>query len=313
MMPPRNILLFHLGALGDFVLTWPLAMALSRVHPQSRIIYVTHPQKGALAERVLGVESTSIEAGWHHLYSDAAQLPATALKFLTSSHSIYTFIAGPEDAWAQNVRRLAPQADLCCLDPRPADATGHVTDNLLAQLARRPAIAGSLAQMLSSINTRALAFPSRSPGAAAKALVTIHPGSGSAEKCWPAENFLELTRRLRSAGHAVRVLVGDVELDRWPAERIDAFASLAELHRPQTYLELLSSLAGTSLFLGNDSGPSHLAGILGLATFCLFGPTDPTVWHPLGPRVHTLQHPLASLSVDEVLTWITPDKEKARG
>ncbi|MGE5608197.1 MAG: glycosyltransferase family 9 protein [Bacillota bacterium] len=312
MMPPRNILLFHLGALGDFVLTWPLALALSRIHPQSRIIYVTHPQKGALAERVLGVESTSIEAGWHHLYSDAAELPAPALKFLTSSHSIYTFLAGPNDGWSQNVHRLAPHADLCCLDPRPADPTRHVTENLLAQLAGRPAVAGSVTQMLSSINTRALAFPSRTPHPASSSLITLHPGSGSVEKCWPAENFLELARCLRSAGHPVRILLGDVERDRWPASQIDAFASVAELYRPQTYLDLLSSLADTSLFLGNDSGPSHLAGILGIPTFCLFGPTDPIVWHPLGPHVHTLHHPFPSLPIDQVLTWITPPKKKAR-
>src|SRR6185295_7543783 len=49
----RNILIFHQAALGDFIVTWPLAMALSRIMPQSRVIYVTHSQKGKLAERVL--------------------------------------------------------------------------------------------------------------------------------------------------------------------------------------------------------------------------------------------------------------------
>ena len=44
MLPGRNILLFHAGALGDFVVTWPLALALARLHPQSRVFYVT--QKG---------------------------------------------------------------------------------------------------------------------------------------------------------------------------------------------------------------------------------------------------------------------------
>ena len=63
----RNILLFHLGALGDFVVTWPLALALARIYPQSRLFFVTHGQKGALAEKVLRVESADIEAGWHHL------------------------------------------------------------------------------------------------------------------------------------------------------------------------------------------------------------------------------------------------------
>src|SRR2546427_3189623 len=90
MLPRRNVLIFHLGALGDFILSWPLAMALARIHPQSRIIYVTHGEKGKLAERILGVEWTDIEAGWHHLFGDVARLPAPARKILASSHSVYS-------------------------------------------------------------------------------------------------------------------------------------------------------------------------------------------------------------------------------
>ena len=47
----RNVLIFHAGALGDFVLSWPLVMALGRLHPQSRIIVVTHASKGRLPGR----------------------------------------------------------------------------------------------------------------------------------------------------------------------------------------------------------------------------------------------------------------------
>src|SRR5678815_4925234 len=68
----RNILLFHQGALGDFVLTWPVAMALARIHPQSRIFYVTQARKGKLAERAIGVESADADAGWHALFGDAS-------------------------------------------------------------------------------------------------------------------------------------------------------------------------------------------------------------------------------------------------
>ena len=49
----RNILIFHSGALGDFVQTWPLGLALGRLYPQSRVIFVTQKQKGLLAEKAL--------------------------------------------------------------------------------------------------------------------------------------------------------------------------------------------------------------------------------------------------------------------
>src|SRR5437867_3510753 len=48
----RNILIFHQAALGDFVVTWPLAVALSRMFPQSRVVYVSASSKGKLADHV---------------------------------------------------------------------------------------------------------------------------------------------------------------------------------------------------------------------------------------------------------------------
>src|SRR5215210_447885 len=105
MSPRRNILIFHAGALGDFVVTWPLALALARLHPQSRLFYVTQRGKGQLAERVLRVESTDAEAGWHPLFASAAAgLAESQARLLAGAHSIVTFVAGHADTWTANVR-----------------------------------------------------------------------------------------------------------------------------------------------------------------------------------------------------------------
>src|SRR5438874_252199 len=101
----RYVLIFHTGALGDFILTWPLAMALGRIHPHNRIVYVTHSQKGALAERVLGMESSDVEAGWHALFADGEELPKKANTLVTGAHSIFTFVSDGHDAWAVNVAK----------------------------------------------------------------------------------------------------------------------------------------------------------------------------------------------------------------
>src|SRR5215213_3534079 len=92
----RNVLIFHSGALGDFVLTWPLALALGRLFPQSRIFYVTHGQKGALAEKVLRVESLDQEAGWHHLFTEAPALPERPAKVLAGAQYVFSFVAAPQ-------------------------------------------------------------------------------------------------------------------------------------------------------------------------------------------------------------------------
>src|SRR3982751_7078687 len=59
----RNVLIFHSGALGDFILSWPLALAFGRLFAQSRIFYVTQRQKGQLAEKALRIESVDAETG----------------------------------------------------------------------------------------------------------------------------------------------------------------------------------------------------------------------------------------------------------
>src|SRR5688572_6498901 len=119
----RNVLIFHAGALGDFVLTWPLVMALGRLHPQSRIIVVTHASKGALAELALHVESHDIEQGWHGLFTPNAALPERPARMLEAAHAVYTFMAGEEA-----LRRLAPEAQLVSLRPTPpADYVKHAS------------------------------------------------------------------------------------------------------------------------------------------------------------------------------------------
>lgn len=280
----RNILIFHQGALGDFVVTWPLAMGVARVFAQSRVFYVTAGQKGALAERVLRVESADLEAGWHHLYSDDPKLPDPAARLLEGAQQVISFVSGPEDSWANNVRRLAPGAPLITLATvPPEDFAGHVTDHLLAQLKSSPVIAAAMGQMLQSIAVRGLGGAASPTGP-----VVLHPGAGSGKKCWPAERFLELGERLKKSGRAVRLLLGEVERERWPTEQVQAFVRAAEVVEPKTLVELKDAIAGGSAFVGNDSGPGHLAGILGVRTISIFGPNDPARWRPLGPRVTTL-------------------------
>jgi heptosyltransferase III len=286
----RNILLFHLGALGDFILTWPLALALARIYAQSRIIYVTHPDKGRLAERVLRVESQSIESGWHHLYGDAAQLPEPQRKLLAGAQAIVSFVSSPGDAWSTNATTLSNDAPLTCLRPKPPpDFAAHAIDHLLGQLP--PPLEQAARQILAGINDRGL-LPSRKPGSS----IVIHPGSGSPDKCWPPENYLALAAELRTSGHTVRFVLGETELDRWPPELLARFDAAT----PKTYVDLLDILSTASAFVGNDSGPGHLAGVIGVPTLSLFGPTDPAVWRPLGPRVAVLRsEPLDRLSVGE--------------
>jgi heptosyltransferase-3 len=297
----RNILIFHQGALGDFVVTWPLALGLGRVLAQSRIFYVAAGEKGALAERVLRVESVDVEGGWHQLFSQDPKLPEPALRLLQGAQWIISFIGGAEDLWSQNVKKLAPEANLVSLSTKPdSPFTGHVTQYLLEQLNPWPVLAAAMDQMLKAVAARGIGNPSARPNGP----IVLHPGAGSGKKCWPAEGFLELARLLKESGREVEVILGEVELERWPSSQIVQFEKVANTQRPRTLLELLDRISTAGAFVGNDSGPGHLAGILGVPTVSIFGPTDPTAWHPLGPKVRIVQGEWETITPSGVLEAI---------
>ena len=297
---PRNILLFHQAALGDFIVTWPLALGLARVMAQSRIFYVTSGEKGALAERALRVESVDVEGGWHHLFSQEPHVPVPASRLLHGAQWIISFVSGPQDLWAQNVSKLAAQAKLVTLSTvPPEDFKGHITEYLLAQLRPWPILSAAMEQMLKSVASRGISSIQERRGP-----IVIHPGSGSGKKCWPAERFLELARLLSKSGRAVKVILGEVELEQWPKERIEQFARIAQLRQTASVVELMETISSASTFIGNDSGPGHLAGILGVPTVSIFGPKDPTRWKPLGPQVRIVQGEWDAITAASILEML---------
>ena len=287
MPPRRNVLILHRGALGDFVLSWPLAAALARLMPQSRIVYVAAASKGALARRALRVESADAEHGWHRLHAsefDPADLPPPTQKLLAGAAAVYDFTGAPAETLSRAVGDGA--VPILPLRPQPAeDFRGHHSADLLEQLADRPVVAAGVRAVLEMLGRRGIS-PRRGGGGP----VVIHPGSGSREKCWPTTRFAEVARRLVAAGRDVRVVLGEVEAERMAAAEVEAFADAgAAVERLGDLVGLFEALRDGSLFVGNDSGPTHLAGILGVPTVALFGPTDPTVWRPLGPAVQVVR------------------------
>lgn len=295
-MLKRNVLIFHSGALGDFVLTWALGLGLGRLYPQSRVIYVTQRSKGELAGKVLGLDWRDADAGWHGLYAEGGEVPDGA-RTLAGTHTVISYVASPGDPWTGNVERLTGGATIVHVQPNPpAGWDEHATRWVLKQLEPHKALHAAMEQLLRSVAERGVGAP------VAGDEVLVHPGSGSIAKCWPVERFVELIEALKREGHPVRVVIGEAEVERWGNREIEQLERVAPLVRPRTYLELLEVIAQARMFVGNDSGPGHLAGALGVRSVILFGPTSPDVWRPWGPRVISMHHePLADLAVEAVM------------
>jgi len=133
--------------------------------------------------------------------------------------------------------------------------------------------------------------------------VAIHPGSGSASKCWPAGNFTAVIEHLIQRNIPVLLLAGPAD-----GERVQNMQSQLAPQRASGMLKVLENapllevvehLQRCKGYLGNDSGITHLAAMLAVPTLVLFGPTDPLIWRPLGPSVSVIQErPLERLRAD---------------
>jgi ADP-heptose:LPS heptosyltransferase len=130
--------------------------------------------------------------------------------------------------------------------------------------------------------------------------IALHPGSGSAAKNWPAHRFADLSTAL-SGGRPWLLVEGPADEE---AAGIVARVPGAVVARGLAPRVLAALLAEADLYVGNDSGVTHLAAAWGVPTLALFGPTDPNVWSPVGERVCVVRAAdgvLETLGVDEVL------------
>uniref|UniRef100_A0A7C2WID8 lipopolysaccharide heptosyltransferase II n=1 Tax=Thermorudis sp. TaxID=1969470 RepID=A0A7C2WID8_9BACT len=125
----------------------------------------------------------------------------------------------------------------------------------------------------------------------ARALVVIHPGGAvnpgttMLSKRWPPERYAELIDRL-VVDHGVAVVLVGGSSDREAVEAVKqaARSSVYDLCEQLSLPELAALCAEAQLFVGNDSGVSHLAAAVGTPTVTIFGPTSPLQYRPLGPR-----------------------------
>jgi len=121
-----------------------------------------------------------------------------------------------------------------------------------------------------------------------KELVVIHPGSGASSKCWHVGNFLAVAQELFSKGNEVLFLLGPAELEKFSDTTIKKIKTVAPCLKDLSFSQVLRLLSCTKVFIGNDSGITHLAAMLGVRTIAVFGPTNPNVYRPIGSNVKVL-------------------------
>jgi len=263
-------LVFHAGPLGEFMLLLPLIRAMDRP-----ITVVAPWQRASLAARMIGAAPMDIELFEFtrlHAENGPSRVSPAVGDLFTSATRIVSFLSAEDDAWAKNVRRFAPQAQLLNIDPRPpARFAGHFTDWHRDQLADQ-------GLKLTPVEPEPLANPDGP--------IVVHPGSGAIKRCWPVEQYEALIQALVKQGLNVKPVIGEVELQRWSAERLTKWTDQLGSTVCKTTETLLPILQEARQFIGNDAGPMHLAAQLGTPTLAILGPTDPARSGQRGKHVH---------------------------
>ena len=119
-------------------------------------------------------------------------------------------------------------------------------------------------------------------------LVVIHPGSGSIHKCVAPETLASVVAAVQMSGAIPVVLEGPA--DQEPADRLLQLCGDPPIVlKGLDLLTVAGVLAQAGFFVGQDSGITHLAGMMGVHTVVLFGPTDPDRWAPQGTHVAVVQ------------------------
>jgi ADP-heptose:LPS heptosyltransferase len=272
-------LLYHTGALGDFITTLPaLALWKKETRPADRLVLLGKSTIGALA-----LDAGLIDEAWDidssrfiPLFCD--DYSSSAADLLSAFDAAIVFSKSPSPLLA-NLRKSGI-AELHLQEPFPATPGMHVVDYHLSLFADPETLAlqERSPQLSPSSNAFAQSSNLLSNGIAP---VALHPGSGSALKNWPIDRYRELADHLRRRGLPIAWIRGPADI---PFEVLSGDYSIDEPPLPI----LAAFLAGCRLFIGNDSGVAHLAAAVGCATLAIFGPSDPAVWSPRGPWVEVV-------------------------
>ena len=285
-MHPNNDewVLLHAGALGDLILTLHLLERLAANRPPRRFVLVSRVDPGRVVVAGQPAEWRSMEShDVHSLFAAGDDDLPHGIRALFEMRFVISAVAAGSSPLHRNLLRCGPK-ELFSFDPVPVtESERHVTEQWRTRLESQGLLFPKCVY-----HNRASGETKRWAGATTRRTVVIHPGSGGRKKCWPLASFVDVARLLRSSGCEIRFLLGPVEAETWPREQLKSLQSEFVVQIAETIGDLHASLDSADLFVGNDSGPTHLAAFRGKSTVALFGPTNPSIWRPLGPRVRVL-------------------------
>lgn len=287
----RGVLVIHPGAVGDVLLARPALTLLRHQFPEHEIAVLAGTavglflQESAEIDRVFPLEGSYLA----ELYGGSDSVQTAFKSWVRSCDLAVGWLHDADGTLANSLRALGIQR-VCIQSPfSPNLKSEHQAARYLEVLESEP---------VRSVqpNPLILSLPLREHGreilqelnwSNQQRLVVIHSGSGSAHKCMEASCFASVVEWLSREGTFTLLVEGPSDGEAVALVQ-RALTTAAPVIRDRELSTVAAVLSHADLYLGHDSGVTHLAAALSIPTIACFGPTEPRRWSPLGPTVEIL-------------------------
>lgn len=310
----RKGVIINPGAIGDCILTLPLAevmikeLALGSVDFLGNTSHIDFYPGRTCIDSIRSINSIKM----HRLFFDHETFAVDEHDPLISAFSRYQCVTSLM-GWANEnfmnnlifTVNCSRSADVFILDFTPAkNYKGHVSDYYIEQFLHE----NGKETDFENDKTKKLITPRQTDIEYGKdylesvgfdideQTVILHPGSGSEKKCWHLQNYLKLAGQLVDNDIQVLFIVGPAENERFDENQMQNIATLSGCVSVPDISEVMQIISASSMFIGNDSGITHLAAASGVPTMAVFGPTDADLYRPIGPHSHVFTPPISSFS-----------------
>ncbi len=255
-------LVYHSGALGDFITILPVLEIWKR-YSQSHVVLIGKPEYAILA-KVSGYIDEIIDINSREGLDYFRESEPQKIRELLKVYSDVILFTSDKSPIYINCKKYF-SGRIINQNPFPSEKV-HIIDYHYELIKNLILVTEVLIPRIVLNSDTSLQYSKT---------VAIHPGSGSKRKNWPIKNYYHLAEKIRSRGYAVLWITG-------PAEQSELFPSQDKVCKEVSLTELSLIIKKCLLFIGNDSGITHLAAAVGCRVVAIFGSSDPLVWSPRG-------------------------------
>ena len=296
-----KVLIIRPSALGD---TLMLSPALAQLRPFTEITLAGRRPGLDFLKPYVHSRLDYEGPGWHSLFLESID-PGTALP-MPPVDNVVAFLNDPEGRVKDNLKTCLPKTPIHIFPPFPPEESKIHVALYLARCLQRSGLPIDAAKSIEAASRNPMFTDRIQRDKGGK--IVFHPGSGGVKKNHPPDFWLEL---IEQASKRPLFRKGNALLLLGPAEKpfYSFFKKNTDRERTQILISpdwetLISLLSESPLYIGHDSGITHLAAMHGNPTIALFKNSSIYQWKPIGPAVRVIEDKLSRTD----LIWETLKK-----